>query len=245
MNAKQVLEIFPNKGIIDASQVEDIARRRSVRPARIWCRHSSITASSPKSNSIRRSPMRSAWSYVNLSGFEPPNEILRASSRRFGPAASRLSDRCEGNTLQVALADPLNPQTAEDLRFALGKEIQVVVAPVWQIEELIRKTLRDRCRPAWTRSSPSSAAAIEFGGPDATDRPQEPRGRGERHADHSVRRPGDVPGYSGSRLGHSLRAVRDASSRFVTASTARSTRWRRRRVISRCRSFPALRSWRT
>jgi type IV pilus assembly protein PilB len=41
--------------------------------------------------------------------------------------------------LQVALADPLNLQTSEDLRFALGKEIQVFVAPERQIEELLRK----------------------------------------------------------------------------------------------------------
>jgi len=33
----------------------------------------------------------------------------------------------------------LNPQIPEDLRFALEKDIHVVVAPVYQIEDLIKK----------------------------------------------------------------------------------------------------------
>src|SRR2546430_1406338 len=41
-------------------------------------------------------------------------------------------------TLRVALADPLEPSTAEDLRFALGRDIAVVVAPVEQIEDRIK-----------------------------------------------------------------------------------------------------------
>jgi type IV pilus assembly protein PilB len=36
------------------------------------------------------------------------------------------------------LADPLEPSTAEDLRFALGRDIEVVVAPVEQIEDRIK-----------------------------------------------------------------------------------------------------------
>jgi len=44
-----------------------------------------------------------------------------------------------GNTLQVALIDPLDPRAAEDLRFALGKDIDVVVAPTEQIEEKIKQ----------------------------------------------------------------------------------------------------------
>ena len=33
--------------------------------------------------------------------------------------------------------DPLNPQTVEDLRFALGREIQVLVAPDYIVEDRI------------------------------------------------------------------------------------------------------------
>jgi type IV pilus assembly protein PilB len=42
-------------------------------------------------------------------------------------------------TLRVALVDPLDPRAAEDLRFALGKDVEVVVAPTEQIENRIRE----------------------------------------------------------------------------------------------------------
>ncbi|HEY5953051.1 MAG TPA: hypothetical protein VIT18_01730, partial [Terrimicrobiaceae bacterium] len=41
------------------------------------------------------------------------------------------------NTIYVALVDPLNPQIAEDLRFALNREIHVVVAPSSRVRALI------------------------------------------------------------------------------------------------------------
>ena len=44
-----------------------------------------------------------------------------------------------GNALRVALVDPFDQHAAEDLRFALGKDIHVVVSPPEQIENLIRQ----------------------------------------------------------------------------------------------------------
>ena len=41
--------------------------------------------------------------------------------------------------MRIALADPLDPRAAEDLRFALGKDVDVVVAPTEQIEERIKQ----------------------------------------------------------------------------------------------------------
>jgi type IV pilus assembly protein PilB len=76
---------------------------------------------------------------VDLSRLEPAPDLVRSI-----PGGLALLHRAfpigqSGSTLQVALADPLNLQTSEDLRFALGKEIQVFVAPERQIEELLRK----------------------------------------------------------------------------------------------------------
>ena len=45
----------------------------------------------------------------------------------------------DGNAIRVALVDPLDTQTIEDLRFALGRDIEVVLAPSAQIEERLRK----------------------------------------------------------------------------------------------------------
>jgi type IV pilus assembly protein PilB len=44
-----------------------------------------------------------------------------------------------GNSLRVALVDPLDSRAAEDLRFALGRDIQIVISPTDQIEERIKQ----------------------------------------------------------------------------------------------------------
>jgi type IV pilus assembly protein PilB len=43
------------------------------------------------------------------------------------------------NTIYVALIDPLNTQIPEDLRFALGREIHVVIAPPYKVQNLIKE----------------------------------------------------------------------------------------------------------
>jgi type IV pilus assembly protein PilB len=76
--------------------------------------------------------------FVDLSAEEIPQEIVRlipaglARLHRAFPVA--LSDQ----TLSVALVDPLDLRAAEDLRFALGKDVHVVVAPVEEVEERIQ-----------------------------------------------------------------------------------------------------------
>jgi type IV pilus assembly protein PilB len=44
-----------------------------------------------------------------------------------------------GSTLQIALADPLNPSVVDELAFVVGKELQPVVADPSQIEKAINK----------------------------------------------------------------------------------------------------------
>jgi type IV pilus assembly protein PilB len=43
------------------------------------------------------------------------------------------------NVIHVALVDPLDTQTVEDLRFALGRDLHVMIAPNEQIEDRLRK----------------------------------------------------------------------------------------------------------
>lgn len=44
-----------------------------------------------------------------------------------------------GTTVQIALANPLNPEVIDELGYTIGKEVQVVVADPDQIEALIDK----------------------------------------------------------------------------------------------------------
>src|SRR5438309_10149226 len=77
--------------------------------------------------------------FIDLTEREIAPEILRfipsGLARLHGAVPIEMSE----TTLRVALADPFDPHTAEDLRFALGKDIQVVVSSPDQIEELIKQ----------------------------------------------------------------------------------------------------------
>lgn len=77
--------------------------------------------------------------YIELKGFSPPPDLIAAIS----PANARLHQAVpvawDGNTLTVAMGDPLNPQLGEDLRFTIGKELAFCVADSRQISEFIER----------------------------------------------------------------------------------------------------------
>ncbi|PYL13389.1 MAG: pilus assembly protein PilB [Verrucomicrobia bacterium] len=77
--------------------------------------------------------------YVDLTGCEIAPEILRFIPSGLARLHGALPIEMSGNLLRVALVDPLDLRAAEDLRFALGKDIQVVVSRTDQIEERIKQ----------------------------------------------------------------------------------------------------------
>ncbi len=138
MNAKQVLEIFAEQGIIDQQQLEDMVQEvnqtgKSV--AQVMVDYQVCD----ENQFYQMIADALGAEFVNLEGYEPPLDVLRLMPAGLAILHKALPIGREGNTIQLALADPLNQQTAEELRFALDKEIQVIVAPVWQIEDLIKR----------------------------------------------------------------------------------------------------------
>jgi type IV pilus assembly protein PilB len=77
--------------------------------------------------------------YVDLNAREIPPAVLKLIPSGLARLHRALPIEMSGNTLRVALADPLDPHAAEDLRFALGKNIDVVVATTDQIENRIKE----------------------------------------------------------------------------------------------------------
>src|SRR5881398_1460828 len=77
--------------------------------------------------------------FVELSEREIEPEILRLIPSGLARLHGALPVELSGNTLRIALTDPFDVDVAEDLRFALGKDIQVVVSPPDQIEEQIKQ----------------------------------------------------------------------------------------------------------
>ena len=77
--------------------------------------------------------------YVDLAGREIAPEILRFIPSGLARLHGALPIEMSGSLLRVALVDPLDLRAAEDLRFALGKDIQIVVSRTDQIEERIKQ----------------------------------------------------------------------------------------------------------
>ena len=76
---------------------------------------------------------------IGLEGREFPAEVLAAL-----PSTSARMYQCVpvalyGNTLQVAMADPLNPAAIDELGFVTGKEVQVLVANPAEVAKLLDK----------------------------------------------------------------------------------------------------------
>src|SRR5438105_7445554 len=77
--------------------------------------------------------------FIDLTEREIATEILRFIPSGLARLHGALPIEMSGNALRVALVDPLDHRAAEDLRFALGKDIHVVVSPQDQIENLIKQ----------------------------------------------------------------------------------------------------------
>jgi type IV pilus assembly protein PilB len=77
--------------------------------------------------------------YVNLDDVDLEQAVLRSIppsvARMYGAVPVSVS----GNTVTVAVMDPYNPQLVGELSFILGKDVQIAVAPVKQIEEAIQR----------------------------------------------------------------------------------------------------------
>ena len=138
MNPKQVLEILADQGVVEKSQIEDVLQeigQTGKSLIEVLVDFQICT----EEQFYQTIAAYLGLEFVDLTGFDPPTEIARMI-----PAGLALLHRVfpigvDAGTLQVVLADPLNPETPESLRFALGKEIQPIVAPVHQIDELIKK----------------------------------------------------------------------------------------------------------
>ena len=138
MNTKQVLEMFAEHGVIDAGQIEDITQEvnhsgKSLVEVMV---DFGVCTDQQFYETIAASL---GTDFVDLSGFEPPPDVVRLIPGGLALLHRAFPLGVESGNIQVALADPLNAQTGEDLRFALGKEIQVMVAPIYQIDDLIKK----------------------------------------------------------------------------------------------------------
>ena len=138
MNPNQVIELFIEQGIIDRGHVDDII-------AEIAGSGKDIVRTLVDFGFVTEDQFFQVLANalgidcVDLTGFDPPVELLHAIPAGLARLHGAFPVGMSQTTITVALVDPLNPTVQEDLRFALGKDINVVVGHTTQVEEMIQK----------------------------------------------------------------------------------------------------------
>jgi type IV pilus assembly protein PilB len=138
MNEKQVAELFVEQHVLQPSQAEDVINEANLNGKTIV--QAMVDSGFVDESGFYHTIAEALGSeYVDLSDKEIPSAILKLVPSGLARLHRALPIGLSGNTLRVALADPLDPRAAEDLRFALGKDVDVVVAPTEQIDNRIKE----------------------------------------------------------------------------------------------------------
>jgi type IV pilus assembly protein PilB len=138
MNNKQVAELFIEQNVLQPSQADDVLSEAELNGKTIA--QAMVDSGFVDERGFYQTIAEGVGSeFVDLNETEIPDQILRLIPSGLARLHRALPIGIIGNTLRVALVDPLDMRAAEDLRFALGKDIDVVVAPSEQVEGRIRE----------------------------------------------------------------------------------------------------------
>src|SRR5919204_687478 len=138
MHAKQLAEFFVEQRVLEPSQAEDVLSEVELNGKTVA--QAMVDGGFIDEHSFYQTIANGLGSdLIDLTERDIAPEILRLIPSGLARLHGALPIEMSGTTLRVALVDPFDLHTAEDLRFALGKDVQVVVSPSEQIDELIKE----------------------------------------------------------------------------------------------------------
>jgi type IV pilus assembly protein PilB len=137
MTARYVLDLFQSRGVLDDHQMQEILDEVSTtgKEVKTLLADYGFVTSPDQVYEIIAEELGAE--YADLRRYEPPRAVLDLIPGNLAKMHGALPVSYDESGLHVALMEPLNPQTVEDLRFAVGKNIIVVVGDEDRIEELI------------------------------------------------------------------------------------------------------------
>jgi len=138
MTHKQLAEFFVEQRVLEPSQAEDVLNEAELNGKTI-AQAMMDGGFIDEAGFYQTIANGLVTDFIDLTERDIAPEILHLIPSGLARLLGALPIEMSGSTLRVALVDPFDLHTAEDLRFALGKDIQVVVSPPEQIEELIKQ----------------------------------------------------------------------------------------------------------
>ena len=138
MNNERIADLFIDQGLMDRSQADDVLLETTQNGKAI---EQALVDNGivDKQQFYQTLADALGTDVVDLDTVEISPGLLKLIPAGLARLHRALPIGLQDNSVRVALADPLDTQTVEDLRFALGHDIQVVIAPNEQIEERLRK----------------------------------------------------------------------------------------------------------
>ncbi|MES2997165.1 MAG: GspE/PulE family protein [Verrucomicrobiota bacterium] len=137
MDNLQIIELLQNRGLVDESLSQDILTELGQSGKDIGEILADFQVFNSRDDLWPLVAAELGTSVVDIRDWTPPEALLAllpaGTARLYGALPISFDDA----GLHVALVDPLNPQTVEDLRFAVGREVNVVVAPDYLVEAKI------------------------------------------------------------------------------------------------------------
>lgn len=138
MNARQVVDLFVEQRVLQPSQADDVLQETNLNGKPIA--QAMIDGGFVDEPGFYRVIADALGTeFVDLSEGEIAPEIQRLIPGGLARLHRALPVSFADNVLAVALVDPFDLRVAEDLRFALGKDVHVVVSPTEQIEDRIKR----------------------------------------------------------------------------------------------------------
>ena len=137
MDHNQLIELFQSRGLIDRSLAQDVLSEieHSGKEVAEILADFQIVHSRDDVWPIVASEL--GTEVVDIRNWTPPEALLALVPAGTARLHGALPIKFDETGLSVVLVDPLNPQTLEDLRFALGREIHLLVAPDYLVEQKI------------------------------------------------------------------------------------------------------------
>ncbi len=139
MDNQQIIDLFLSRGLIDPALSQDILAEVGHSGKEIAEILADYQVIQHRDDIWPVVASELGASMVDLKNWTPPEALLALVPAGTARLHGALPVNFDETGLYVALVDPLNPQTPEDLRFALGREIHIVVAPDYLVESKINE----------------------------------------------------------------------------------------------------------
>ncbi|BDS06909.1 type IV fimbrial assembly protein PilB [Oceaniferula spumae] len=135
MENSQLIDIFVNRGLIDQYLATDIVQEVENSGKELSEIMADYEVIQEKDDIWPIIANELGANMIDLAHFDPPAELLALIPAGMARLHGALPVNVDSEGLTVCLVDPLNPQVIEDLRFALGKEIILAIAPDHIVEK--------------------------------------------------------------------------------------------------------------